>query len=242
MARMDYRRLHDWNVEPKEAVRLQRMMSGEVVLRPLPKRVEVVAGCDISFDRFSDVVHAGIVLVRLPELEVVETAGVTARAAFPYVPGLLSFRETPSLLEAWERLTVRPDVVVLDGQGLAHPRRFGIACHVGLLTGVPSVGFAKTLLVGKYEAPGETAGSVSPLVDRGETVGAAVRTKTRVSPVFVSPGHLADVESAVELALRCVRGFARAERGSKYRIPEPTRLAHLFVNALRRGETWSPPG
>ena len=238
---MEYRRLHDWSVDPKEAVRRQKMMSAEVDLRPLPPDVEVVAGCDISFDRFSDVIYAGIVLVRLPTLEVVETSGVTSRATFPYVPGLLSFRETPALLEAWERLTTRPDVVVLDGQGLAHPRRFGIACHVGLLTGVPSVGCAKTLLVGAYEEPGELAGSTSPLVHRGETVGAVVRTKTRVSPVYVSPGHLADVASAADLALACVRGFARAERRSKYRIPEPTRLAHLFVNALRRGERWSPP-
>ena len=219
------RALHEWNVTPSEAVAIQKQLREQVELRPLPDDVRLVAGCDISFNKYSDVIYAGIVVVRLPDFEVVERAGVVSRARFPYVPGLLSFRETPSLLEAWERLSIRPDVVALDGQGLAHPRRFGIACHVGLITGVPSVGFAKTRLVGTYDEPDEEAGAFSPLVHRGETIGAVVRTKTRVSPVFISPGHLADVPSSVALALRCTW---------KYRVPEPTRLAHLFVNELRR--------
>jgi deoxyribonuclease V len=225
-------RLHAWDLSPTEAVALQKELRDRVVLRPLPAGVRVVAGADVSFDKYSEVIHAGFVVLGLPDLEVVETAGVTTRTRFPYVPGLLSFRETPALIEAWERVTVRPDVVVLDGQGLAHPRRFGIACHVGLLFDLPAVGFAKTLFVGKYEEPPPGAGSHSPLVDRGETVGAAVRTKDRTNPIFVSPGHLADTPSAVELALRTT---------TRYRVPEPTRLAHLFVNALRRGEEWAPP-
>jgi deoxyribonuclease V len=224
--------LHAWDLSPTEAVALQKRLRDRVTLAPLPDDVEIVAGADISYDRYSDVLHAGFVLVRLPTLEVVETAGVTLRVTFPYVPGLLSFRETPPLIEAWKRVTTRPDVVMLDGQGLAHPRRFGIACHVGLLFDVPAVGCAKTLLTGKFEPPEETAGSHTPLVHNGETVGAVVRTKDRVQPVYVSPGHLADVPSSVALALRCT---------SRYRVPEPTRLAHLFVNALRRGETWTPP-
>jgi deoxyribonuclease V len=224
--------LHAWDLSPTEAVAVQKGLRDRVVLRPLPRDVRIVAGADISFDKYSDIIHAGFVVLRLPELEVVETAGVTTRTRFPYVPGLLSFRETPALIEAWERVSVRPDVVVLDGQGLAHPRRFGIACHVGLLFDLPAVGFAKTLFVGKYEEPAASAGSTSPLVDRGETIGAVVRTKDRTNPIFVSPGHLADTESAVALALRTT---------TRYRIPEPTRLAHLFVNALRRGEEWTPP-
>jgi deoxyribonuclease V len=224
--------LHAWDLSPTEAVALQKRLRDRVVLQPLPDDVRVVAGADISYERYSNVLHAGFVLVRLPDFEVVETAGVELRVSFPYVPGLLSFRETPPLVEAWKRVTVRPDVVMLDGQGLAHPRRFGIACHVGLLFDLPTLGCAKTLLVGKFEPPGEAAGSRSPLVDRGETVGSAVRTKDRVQPVYVSPGHLADVESAAALALRCT---------ARYRVPEPTRLAHLFVNALRRGEEWTPP-
>jgi deoxyribonuclease V len=224
--------LHAWDLSPTEAVAVQKQLRDRVVLRSLPEDVRIVAGADVSFDKYSEVIHAGFVVLRLPDLEVVETVGVTTRTRFPYVPGLLSFRETPALIEAWERVSVRPDVVVLDGQGLAHPRRFGIACHVGLLFDLPAVGFAKTLFVGKYEEPGERAGSASPLVDRGETVGAVVRTKDRTNPIFVSPGHLADAESATALALRTT---------TRYRIPEPTRLAHLFVNAVRRGEAWTPP-
>jgi deoxyribonuclease V len=225
---------------PSEAVAVQRDLRSRVVLQPLPERVELVAGADISYNRFSDVVYAGIVVLRLPELEVVATSGIVSKMTFPYVPGLLSFREAPSILEAWEKLDTRPDVLVLDGQGIAHPRRIGIASHVGLLVDLPTVGCGKTVLVGKYEEPDARAGSASPMIDRGEVVGAALRTKDRVAPVYISPGHLADIPSSVDLMLRCVRGFGTT-KGSKYRIPDPTRLAHLFVNALRRGEAWTPP-
>ena len=218
---------------------MQRQLYDQIKLTPLTQQPQTIAGADISFNKFSDVVYAGMVVVRLPGLEVVTASGVVTTTKFPYVPGLLSFRETPPLLEAWQKLEIRPDVMVLDGQGLAHPRRFGIASHVGLLLNLPTLGCAKTILVGKYEALGAEAGSQAPLVHRGEEVGAAVRTKDRVNPVFVSPGDLADTPSAVDLILRCVKG--RAAGKSKYRIPEPTRLAHLFVNALRRGEEWTPP-
>jgi deoxyribonuclease V len=140
---------------------------------------------------------------------------------------LLSFRETPSVLEAWAKLKSEPDAVMFDGQGLAHPRRVGIACHVGLLIERPTLGCAKSVLVGKYEAPPTERGAWTPMIDRGETVGAAVRTKTGVQPIFVSPGHLIDLEGAIRLTLGCDGG---------YRQPEPTRLAHHLVNALRRGE------
>jgi deoxyribonuclease V len=172
---------------------------------------------------------------------------------FPYISGLLSFREAPSVLEAWEKLTVRPQVLMLDGMGIAHPRRFGIASHVGLLIDLPTVGCGKTLLVGTYEDPAPEAGSYSPLLDKGEPIGAVVRTKDRVSPVFISPGHLADIPTAIDLTLRCVKQGENKKTPatlfdvqapatlSRYRIPEPTRLAHLFVNAMRRGEAWQPP-
>lgn len=230
----------DWNLTPTEAVALQKQLRDQVVLQPLPNNIELVAGADISYNKFSDVIYAGIVVLRLPTLEVVTTAGVVTTTKFPYVSGLLSFRETPPLLEAWEKLTVRPDVLVLDGQGIAHPRRFGIASHVGLLLNLPTVGCAKTLLVGKYEEPLPEAGNWSPLTHKDEVIGAALRTKHRVNPVYISPGHFADLPTAMQLALRCSTGYA-ANGTSKYRIPEPTRLAHLFVNALRRGEDWQPP-
>ncbi|HZS06252.1 MAG TPA: deoxyribonuclease V [Blastocatellia bacterium] len=256
MAPNPINQLHAWDLTPAEAIALQKKLREQVVIRPLPDKVELVAGADISFNKFSEVVYAGIVVLRLPQLEVIATSGVVTTTKFPYIPGLLSFREVPALLEAWQKLTVRPDVLVLDGQGIAHPRRLGIASHIGLVIGLPTVGCAKTVLTGRYEEPDPQAGSWSPMTDKGETIGAALRTKDRVNPVFISPGHLADIPSAITLALRCVRGYAEhntsgglfgtrpepsRSKGSKYRIPEPTRLAHLFVNAMRRGEEWVPP-
>ncbi|MGA9773397.1 MAG: deoxyribonuclease V [Blastocatellia bacterium] len=245
---MQYKKLHDWNLTPTEAVELQKELRGKIRIEPLRQKVDLVAGCDISFNKFSDIVYAGIVVLRLPELELVDSATVITRTSFPYIPGLLSFREIPALLEAWERLKTAPDVVMLDGQGLAHPRRFGIACHFGLLAGLPTLGCAKTVLRGKYEEPAEKSGSYSLMTDKGETVGAAVRTKDRVAPVYVSVGHLLDLPGAIKLALRCVKGYQTNDESetlfdipsaskSKYRIPEPTRQAHLLVNELRRRES-----
>jgi deoxyribonuclease V len=245
---MQYKKLHDWDLTPTEAVKLQKELRGQVRIEPLNRKVNLVAGCDISFNKFSEIVYAGIVVLRLPELEVVDSATVITRIGFPYIPGLLSFRETPALLEAWEQLQTAPDVVMLDGQGLAHPRRFGIACHFGLLVGLPTLGCAKTVLRGQYDEPDEKAGSYSPMTDKGETVGAAVRTKDRVAPVFVSVGNRIDLPGAIKLALRCVKGYQANDGGetlfdvrpaskSKYRIPEPTRQAHLLVNELRRRES-----
>jgi deoxyribonuclease V len=244
---MQYKKLHDWNLTPTKAVELQKELRDQVRIEPLKREVNLVAGCDISFNKFSDIVYAGIVVLRLPELEVVDSATVITKTSFPYIPGLLSFRETPALLEAWERLETAPDVVMLDGQGLAHPRRFGIACHFGLLVGLPTLGCAKTVLRGKYDEPDEKAGSYSLMTDKGETVGAAVRTKDRVAPVYVSVGSRIDLPGAIRLALRCVKGYQANDEGetlfdmksaskSKYRIPEPTRQAHLFVNELRQRE------
>lgn len=235
---MKYQKLHDWQLTRQEAVALQKQLREQVRIQPLDREVRLIAGCDISFNKFSDVVYAGIVVLRLPELETVARATTVTRAPFPYVPGLLSFRETPALLEAWEKLDVAPDVVMLDGQGLAHPRRFGIACHFGLLVGLPTIGCAKTVLVGQYDEPDERAGSYSLMTHKGETVGAAVRTKDRVAPVYISPGHLIDLPGAITLALRAARvpeaGGDVAPAKSRYRIPEPTRQAHLLVNEIRR--------
>jgi deoxyribonuclease V len=242
---MDYKKLHAWDLTPTEAVELQKKLREQVRAEPLGREVRLVAGCDISFNKFSEIVYAGIVVLRLPDLEVVDRATAIARITFPYIPGLLSFRETPALLEAWERLNTPPDVVMLDGQGLAHPRRFGIACHFGLITGLPTLGCAKTVLVGRYDEPGERAGSYSLMSHKGEIIGAAVRTKDRVAPVYVSLGNLIDLPGAIDIALRCVKGYAGGEGSlfepgprskSKYRIPEPTRQAHLSVNELRRRE------
>lgn len=212
---------------PREAVELQKSLRESVRLRPLERPVETIAGADISFNKFSETIYAGIVVLRLPTLEVVEEVCIVSETRFPYVPGLLSFRESPAVLEAWEKLKTEPDAVMFDGQGIAHPRRVGIASHVGLLIERPTLGCAKSVLVGKYEEPPVERGAWSELIDKGETIGAALRTKTKVQPIFVSPGHLIDLEGAIRLTLACDGG---------YRQPEPTRRAHHLVNALRRGE------
>ncbi len=222
-----YEKLHEWALTQREAVELQKSLRQRVRIEPLRKKIETIAGADISFDKFSTTLYAGIVVLRLPSLELVEEVGVVSETGFPYVPGLLSFRETPPVLDAWAKLRTEPDAVMFDGQGLAHPRRVGIASHVGLLIERPTLGCAKSVLVGKYEEPPPERGAWTPLVDKGEVVGAALRTKTNVQPIFVSPGHLIDLPGAIDLTLRCDGG---------YRQPEPTRRAHHLVNALRRGE------
>lgn len=214
----------DWNLSPKEAVAEQQRLRSLVRVEPLTRFVQTIGGADISFNKFSETVYAGIVVLDLNSLQIVETAGVRSVAKFPYVPGLLSFRETPSLLEAWAQLKTKPDVLMLDGQGLAHPRRCGIACHIGVLLDLPTIGCAKSILVGKHGELAAAAGSQAPLIDRGEQVGVALRTKMNVAPVYVSAGHLIDLPGAVDLVLRST---------TKYRQPEPTRQAHLLVNRLR---------
>ncbi len=218
---------HSWDLSPKEAVALQRELRDQIQLEPLTTPIRFLAGADLSYDKHSDVFHAGIVVLRYQDLEPVAYAGLSSRAPFPYIPGLLSFREIPSLLEAWENLPLRPDLVICDGHGIAHPRRMGIAAHFGLVTGSPAIGCAKKILIGDFIEPKLEKGSYEPIIHQGETIGYALRSKDRVKPVFVSPGHLITLEQSRQVVLHCCR---------KYRLPEPTRQAHLFVNKLRRGE------
>jgi deoxyribonuclease V len=221
------RALHDWNLTPSEAIEVQKRLRSLVKIDPRKREVKRIAGADVSFNKYSETIYSGIVVLSFPELKIIESVGIRSVAKFPYLPGLLSFRETPSLLEAWERLESRPDVLMLDGQGLAHPRRFGLACHVGLLLDLPTIGCAKSILVGEHDELAAAAGSRAPLIDRGEQVGVALRTKKNVTPVYVSTGHLIDLASAVDLVLKSA---------PKYRQPEPTRQAHLLVNRLRRDD------
>jgi deoxyribonuclease V len=217
--------LHSWDLTFSEAAALQRQLAERVDSRTPLTGCDLVAGADVSYDRFSHRFYAGVVVLRTDDLSIVEAQGVVREVTFPYVPGLLSFRETPALLDAFSKLESEPDAVILDGHGYSHPRRFGYACHVGLWLDRPSVGCGKTRLIGTYKEPGPKAGSVAPLKDADEIIGQVVRTKTGVKPVFVSVGYKIDLRSAVELVLATSRG---------YRLPEPTRQAHLHVNALRR--------
>jgi deoxyribonuclease V len=222
---MRVRHLHAWDLTVPEARDLQRQLAVRVDIRTPLTTWDTVVGADVSYNRFSNVIHAAAVVWRASTGVVVETRSSVRETAFPYRSGFLSFREAPALLDALKQVQTPADVVMLDGQGVAHPRRLGLACHIGLWLDVPTVGAAKSRLTGQFEEPGIEAGDRSPLVLDGETVGAVVRSKRRSSPLFVSPGHGIDVESAVRLVLGCVR---------RYRMPEPTRLAHEAVNAARR--------
>ena len=220
--------LHSWDLTPAAAVEIQRELAPRVETRTPLTKCQLIAGADISYNRYSSRHYAAVIVLRLSDWTVVETQEAVGDVAFPYVPGLLSFREAPVLLEAFAKVQAQPDAVMFDGQGLAHPRRLGLACHVGLFLDVPSLGCAKSRLTGKYKEPGKAPGSIAPLVDREEVIGSVVRTKYNVKPVYVSAGHRIDLPSAVRVVLASCHG---------YRIPEPTRLAHLYVNELRRRES-----
>jgi deoxyribonuclease V len=224
---MRIEKLHGFDLSPEEARRLQEGLASRVEAGPALDLEEVryVAGADVSTQ--DGMAYATVVVLDFPGLSVVEAQGFEAPLEFPYVPGLLSFREMPSLLGALEKVETAVDVVVLDAQGLAHPRRIGLASHVGLFLDVPTVGCAKTVLVGKFEEPRMEKGNATDMVHRGEVVGRAVRTRDGVSPVYVSVGNGVDLDSTVELVLACC---------TKYRLPEPTRQAHNAANRLRRGE------
>ncbi len=187
--------------------------------------IRFVAGADLAFDPDSDLAFAGVIVYRFPELEEVERCMARRRLRFPYIPGLLSFREGPALLAAFARLRTEPDLILIDGHGRAHPRLFGIACHLGVLLDKPTVGCAKSLLVGEHREPGAKAGSTTPLLLHGERVGVVLRTRDNVKPIYVTPGHRVSVDSAVGLVRRCLDG---------YRIPRPTREADHYVRELRR--------
>lgn len=215
-----------WDLSREEAREIQLRLRDRLRLEPpagfAPR---LIAGADVSMSRFSTVGYAAVVVLDAATLEPVAQASAVEELPMPYVPGYLSFRELPPLAAAWERLEVRPDVVVFDGQGTAHPRRFGVACHGGVLFDVPTIGCAKSILVGSHAPLGEERGATAPLVHRGETVGMAVRTRAGVKPLFVSPGHRMDLETAVALVLRLA---------PRFREPETTRHAHRLVNELRR--------
>ncbi|MBL8799250.1 MAG: deoxyribonuclease V [Planctomycetia bacterium] len=222
---MNINNLHRWDLSPSEAAELQREFAARIdVTRPLP-RCELVAGADVSYNRFSNTIYAAVVVIKVADGSIVETAGAIHETTFPYIPGFLSFREAPALLLAFGKLQTTPNAVMFDGQGIAHPRRLGIASHMGLWLQVPCIGCAKSLLTGKFQEPNKAAGSTSPLLDKQAVIGQVVRTKTAVQPVYVSAGHLIDLPSAVRVVLETCRG---------YRLPEPTRQAHLHINEMRR--------
>ena len=216
---------HPWDVTPAEAVRVQRELAESVVIGGMPDPVRTVAGIDIALGRADARGYCGIIAFSYPELVIVDRAFAEGAIGFPYVPGLLSFREGPLILAALAQLAIRPDLLVFDGQGIAHPRRLGIAAHLGLVTGIPSIGCAKSRLYGAYTEPPAERGARSYLVDpSGAPIGVTLRTRTGVRPVFVSPGHRIGVDEAADFMMSCV---------SSYRVPTPTRVAHIEVGAFK---------
>ncbi|MCK4341374.1 MAG: deoxyribonuclease V [Phycisphaerae bacterium] len=217
-------RRHDWRVSTSEAREIQKELAGEVSRTGSITSPRLIAGVDISVNRWAKTGTAAVVVLGYPGLEIVETKVVTDRIELPYIPGLLSFREAPLILAACEELKVTPDLMLVDGQGIAHPRRLGLASHLGLFLDIPTIGCAKSRLCGTFDLPPRLKGGRTPLLLNGEQVGTVLRTRTGVKPLFVSPGHLCDQIGAVRLTLAAT---------TRYRLPEPTRLAHQLVTKAR---------
>lgn len=209
---------------PEQAITYQQELKRRINLTPLDKPIRVIGGADISFNKHEETVYAGIVLLSYPDMKLIGQATAVSRTSFPYISGLLAFREVPALLDAWDKLTTKPDVMVLDGQGIAHERRLGIATHFGLITGVPALGCAKSRLSGTYDEPANIPLAQSKMYNQGEQVGVALRSKINCKPLFISPGNLISMEQSVQIIINCI---------GRHRIPEPTRQAHLLVNQIR---------
>lgn len=212
---------HPWDVSPKEAIAIQERLRPAVICQDKVGRVRHVGGVDIGFLQKNTITRAAVAVLSYPDLQLIEHVVVHRPTSFPYVPGLLSFREAPAALDALAQLKIRPDLLLCDGHGLAHPRRFGLACHIGLLVDIPTIGVAKTRLIGQHEPVSESRGSVQALRHEGEMVGMVLRTRARVKPVYVSIGHRISLETAINYVMSCT---------PKYRLPETTRWAHRLAS------------
>jgi deoxyribonuclease V len=229
---MHIKDLHDWDLSYSQARELQSSLAGRVEFKAVRKRVKLAAGIDCALSgppgsfrgRGAKRIYAVVVVLRLPDFELLETTNAEAELTFPYIPGLLSFREAPVCIEAVKKLRNKPDVFIIDGQGIAHPRRLGIAAHLGIFFDTPTIGCAKSRLIGEYEEPPPQKGTYSPLIDQEEIIGGVLRTRDNVKPVFVSVGNKCRLEDAIGITLGCT---------TKYRLPEPTRLAHQQVGKLK---------
>jgi len=216
--------LHNWNLSYAQARDLQTVLARKVRLQPLKYRPRTIAGLDCAFSRDKTSIAAVVVVMTYPALEILQTVSATAPVTFPYISGLLSFREAPVCLDAIAKLDRPPDLLLIDGQGIAHPRRLGLASHLGLFLDRPTIGCAKSRLIGDYEPPGPDKGSFSPLMHNDQQIGAVLRTRTAVKPLFISPGHKCTIDDAIKITLNCT---------TKYRLPQPTRTAHQLVTKLK---------
>ncbi|NJN87161.1 MAG: deoxyribonuclease V [Leptolyngbyaceae cyanobacterium SL_7_1] len=213
---------HRWDLTVQEAIALQTQLRSQITLTNQFDEINLVAGVDVGFEDSGKTTRAAVAVLSFPDLQVQEQALARRPTSFPYVPGLLSFREIPAVLEAIEQLQTLPDLLLCDGQGTAHPRRFGIACHLGLLTNLPAIGVAKSLLVGTHPEVPDPKGVWQPLTDHGEVIGAVLRTRQGTKPLYISPGHRIDLQTAIDYVLWCT---------TNYRLPETTRFAHKLASA-----------
>lgn len=218
---------HYKQIDPKAAKELQQQLRTKISLKSLRGTPQFVAGCDISFDRGSDLMHAAIIVLELSTLQPVARSLISDRTSFPYIPGLLAFREVPVLLKAWQQLERKPDVLLLDGHGIAHPRRMGIATHFGIEIDHPTIGCAKNILVGTHGELPAKKGAFVGLMDDSEKIGIVLRSRTNVNPIYVSPGHKLSFDDAYSIVMQAL---------TKYKLPRTTRLAHQWANKLRKGE------
>jgi deoxyribonuclease V len=221
---MKINNLHNWNIDIKKAIELQKSLASQITLCKFDKKIKTIAGVDCGFTKDKKNIVACIVVLSAENFEVIETVYAVEPVRFPYVPGLLSFREAPVCIAAAEKLKMVPDCIIVDGQGIAHPRRLGLACHLGLFLDIPTIGCAKSRLIGDFTNPAAVKGSTSPLKDNGEIIGSVVRTRSNVKPVFVSAGHKCRLSDAVRIVLDCC---------GRYRLPEPSRIAHQTVTKLK---------
>lgn len=221
---MKTRNLHEWNLSCKEAIEIQRRLASQVRFTAMKKKPNIIAGLDCAFGNGGKRIFAAAVVIDLSDFSIIETTTANRKVDFPYIPGLLSFRETPACIDAIEKLKNTPDCFIVDGQGIAHPRRLGIASHIGLLIDKPAIGCAKSRLIGTFDEPASKKGSFSPLMDSEEKTGAVLRTRTDVKPVYVSVGHKCTIDNAISIVLECT---------TKYRLPEPSRLVHQLVGQAK---------
>lgn len=223
---LKYLNLHSWEVNPQEAIKIQKDLKSNISLKKSFSKINKIAGADVSY--YQNKMIAGVVIFEFPNLKTIERQSFISTVNFPYIPGLLTFREGPSLLAAFKKIKNDPDIILFDGQGIAHPRRMGIATHLGLFLDKPTIGCAKSKLSGKYTSVGEGKGDYTLLKEGKEVLGAVLRTRRKVKPIFISPGYKIDLSNSIEITLKCI---------VKYRLPVPVREAHIFVNQIRNNLT-----
>jgi len=223
---LKYLNLHSWEVSPQEAIKIQKDLKSNISLKKSFSKIDKIAGADVSY--YQNKMIAGVIIFEFPNLKIIERQSFISPVNFPYIPGFLTFREGPSLLATFKKIKNEPDVILFDGQGIAHPRRMGIASHLGLFLNKPTIGCAKSRLIGEYIPVGEEKGDYALLKEGEEVLGAVLRTRRKVKPIFISPGHKIDLSNSIEIILKCI---------VKYRLPVPVREAHIFVNQIRNNLT-----